>query len=144
MKIKIFCRNKDYLPFYATDGSAGMDLYADITEPVVLSGFQVKAIPTGVFLELPDGVEAQIRPRSSMGKSGIIIPNAPGTIDSDYRGEISVLLLALSNNVMIMPGQKIAQIVFSNYLKAKLKQVESSDKLSITERGDGGFGSTGI
>ena len=143
MTVKIVNKSKYPDPQYATPGSAGIDLYADIKEPLILKTGVIEKVPTGIFLEMPDNIEGQIRPRSSMGAKGIIIPNAPGTIDSDYRGEIRVLLTSINGDKIIMPGQKIAQIVFGIVVKPEMVSLQEASQLSDTERGDGGFGSTG-
>jgi dUTP pyrophosphatase len=142
-KIKIVNKSDNELPRYETNGSAGMDLRAMLTEPVMLKPLQRALIPTGLYIELPDSYEAQIRPRSGLAfKKGLSIVNAPGTIDSDYRGEIKILLINLSNETAIVnTGERIAQMVISKYEQVKLEEV---DVLSDTERGSGGFGHTGI
>jgi dUTP pyrophosphatase len=142
-KIKVVNKSDNELPRYETNGSAGMDLRAMLTEPVMLKPLQRALIPTGLYIELPDGYEAQIRPRSGLAfKKGLSIVNAPGTIDSDYRGEIKILLINLSNETAIVnTGERIAQMVISKYEQVKLDEV---DVLSDTERGAGGFGHTGI
>lgn len=141
--VKIFNNSNHPVPHYATYGSAGVDLYANIGQPIILKPGEVEMIPTGVFLQLPENIEAQIRPRSSMGRDGVIIPNSPGTIDSDYRGEVKVLLMSISKDKIIMPGQKIAQVVFSKFEKVVFEEVDSQYDLTSTSRGEGGFGSTG-
>jgi len=130
-------------PTYSTEGSAGMDLQAHIPEPLILKPFERKLITTGIFVEIPPGYEAQIRPRSGLAlKKGITVLNTPGTIDSDYRGEIGVILINLSTEeVVIQPGDRIAQMVISRYERILWEPVNI---LSDTERGSGGFGSTGI
>jgi len=142
MLVKIKNTSNHSLPEYQTIGSAGLDLKANISEPVKLSPLERVLIPTGLFLELPNGVEAQIRPRSGMAiKKGITVLNSPGTIDSDYRGEIGVVLVNLSNDeVLIESGERVAQMVIASYEKAEWQAVES---LIETERGAGGYGSTG-
>lgn len=142
-KIKVVNKSDNELPRYETNGSAGMDLRAMLAEPVMLKPLQRALIPTGLYIELPDGYEAQIRPRSGLAfKKGLSIVNAPGTIDSDYRGEIKILLINLSNETAIVnTGERIAQMVISKYEQVKLDEV---DVLSDTERGAGGFGHTGI
>jgi dUTP pyrophosphatase len=142
MKIKIINNSNNPLPAYETTGSAGMDLRAFIAEEMMLKPLERKLIPTGLFLELPDGYEAQIRPRSGLAfKHGISLPNTPATIDSDYRGEIKVALINLSNeNFTVKSGERIAQMIIAKYEKAELIQVQ---ELSETKRGEGGFGSTG-
>jgi dUTP pyrophosphatase len=130
-------------PAYATAGSAGMDLQANIPAPIVLRPLERCLIPTGLFLEIPEGYEAQVRPRSGLAlRKGLTILNAPGTIDSDYRGEVGVILVNLSSEeVVIEPGDRIAQLVVARYEKVEWKELE---ELSFTERGSGGFGSTGV
>jgi dUTP pyrophosphatase len=142
MKLKIVNLSRNPLPSYATPQSAGLDLRADLAEPMTLNPMQRAMVPTGLYIELPDGFEAQIRPRSGLAaKHGISIVNAPGTIDADYRGEIKVLLVNLSDEPFVIEnGERIAQMVISRYEKADLAQVE---KLDESERGEGGFGSTG-
>jgi dUTP pyrophosphatase len=131
------------LPSYATEGSSGMDLCANLIEDVILESMARTLIPTGIFLALPMGFEAQVRPRSGLAaKNGITVLNTPGTIDSDYRGEIKVILVNLSKeSFTIKRGMKIAQMVIQPVTKASLKAVIN---LSETERGSGGFGSTGV
>lgn len=130
------------LPFYATEDSAGMDLLAAISEAITLAPLERKLIPTGIAIALPKGFEAQIRPRSGLAlKHGISLVNAPGTIDADYRGEIGVIVINLSNEPFtIEPAMRIAQMVIAPYTRANWLPVESLDE---TERGEGGFGSTG-
>lgn len=142
MKIRIVNRSRNPIPQYATPQSAGMDLRADLSEPVILAPMERAMVPTGLYIELPEGYEAQIRPRSGLAaKHGISIVNAPGTIDADYRGEIRVLLVNLSDEPFtVNDGERIAQMVVAKYEKAELEQAESLDE---TERGAGGFGSTG-
>lgn len=142
MQVKIINQSPYPLPQYQTEGSAGMDLQANIEVPVVLQSLERQLIPTGIFIELPMGYEAQIRPRSGLAfKKGLSIPNSPGTIDADYRGEIKVILINLSNApVTIEPGERIAQMVIAKYERIEWQLVE---QLSESERGAGGFGSTG-
>jgi dUTP pyrophosphatase len=130
------------LPAYATEGAAGMDLKADINEVIVLKPLQRRLIPTGICIELPVGFEAQVRPRSGLAlKQGITCLNAPGTIDADYRGEIKVILINLSDSEQsIHPGDRIAQMVISSVEKVNWISVQ---ELNATERNDGGFGHTG-
>jgi len=130
------------LPAYATAGSAGMDIQANITDAITLAPGQRQLIPTGLFIELPIGLEAQLRPRSGLAyKHGITLPNSPATIDSDYRGEIRVALINLSSEpYTIQPGDRIAQLVIARY---ETIQWTAVDQLSDTARGSGGFGSTG-
>lgn len=142
MKVKIVNRSAYPSPFYATEKSAGMDLKADVAEPIVLGPLERTMIPTGLYIALPDGTEAQVRPRSGLAaKHGISVLNAPGTIDADYRGEIKVILVNLSNEPFtVNPGERIAQMVIARYEKVEWDEVEVLDE---TERGEGGFGSTG-
>lgn len=142
MKIKIVNKSAFPLPEYATEHSAGMDLKADIQEPAELAPLQRMMVPTGLYIALPEGTEAQIRPRSGLAaKHGITVLNSPGTIDADYRGEIKVILVNLSDtSFTINPGERIAQMVIARYEKAEWEETEVLDS---TGRGDGGFGSTG-
>ncbi len=143
MKVALINKSKFEAPAYATAHAAGLDLRANIEEPIALKSLERVLVPTGLFMELPVGTEAQIRPRSGLAfKNGITVLNTPGTIDADYRGEIKVLLVNLSNDVfMIEPGERIAQMVI-----AKHEQIEwvEQQTLSESERGEGGFGSTGV
>lgn len=143
MEIKIINRSAHALPSYETHASAGMDLRANLAAPVVLKPLERAVIGTGLFLELPVGVEAQVRPRSGLAaKKGITVLNAPGTVDADYRGEVGVILVNLSSEEFTVEnGERIAQLVI-----AKHERVEwiPSESLSETERGSGGFGSTGV
>lgn len=143
MNINIVNKSKHQLPSYATGMSAGMDLRANIEEPIVLQPMQRVLVPTGLFIALPDGYEAQVRPRSGLAiKKGITVLNSPGTIDADYRGEVCVILVNLSNEPFtITDGERIAQMVIARYEKIDWKPVESLDE---TERGAGGFGHTGV
>lgn len=143
MLIKIINRSKNPLPAYETNGSAGMDVRAFIDSDVVLKPLQRMLVPTGLFIELPDGYEAQLRPRSGLAfKSGITLPNSPATIDSDYRGEIKVALINLSDtDFVIKNGARIAQMIIAKYEKVEWQTTEN---LSDSARGDGGFGSTGV
>ena len=142
MKVKIVNKSKHPAPQYATELSAGMDLRANIDQPVILGSLDRAMIPTGLFIELPAGYEAQVRPRSGLAaKHGITVTNAPGTIDADYRGEICVLLVNLGREPFIInPGERIAQMVVARHERVDWVQVES---LAESERGAGGFGSTG-
>ena len=142
MKVKIVNKSAWPTPAYATEKSAGMDLKANITEPVTLGPLERAMIPTGLYLARPDGTEAQVRPRSGLAaKFGISVLNAPGTIDADYRGEVCVILVNLSNQPFVInPGERIAQMVVAKYEKVEWDEVEVLDE---TERGTGGFGSTG-
>ncbi len=143
MKIKIINKSAHELPHYETGASAGMDLRANISEPVTLAPLARTIVKTGLFMELPVGYEAQVRPRSGLAaKKGITVLNAPGTIDADYRGEIGVILVNLSNEAFVIEnGERIAQMVIAKHERAELEQVEL---LSDTARGEGGFGSTGV
>ena len=143
MKVRIVNKSAFDTPKYAPPYSAGMDLRANIKEPVTLGSLCRAMIPTGLFIELPEGFEAQIRPRSGLAaKHGISVTNSPGTIDADYRGEINVLLVNLSPDPFtINPGERIAQMVISRHEKVEWEEV---DLLENTGRGAGGFGSTGI
>jgi dUTP pyrophosphatase len=142
MKVEIVNKSNYPTPQYATELSAGMDLNANTSEPITLGPLERVLIPTGLYIALPEGTEAQIRPRSGLAaKHGISVLNAPGTIDADYRGEIKVILVNLSNEAFtINPGERIAQMVVAKYEKVEWQEVET---LSETERGEGGFGSTG-
>lgn len=142
MNVKIINKSENALPHYATTGSAGMDLRANIEQPVILNSLERTVVPTGLYIELPVGYEAQIRPRSGLAiKKGLSIPNAPGTIDSDYRGEIGVILINLSDApITIEPAERIAQMVIAKY---EVIQWEETDVLAESERSVGGFGSTG-
>ncbi|HCA83859.1 MAG TPA: dUTP diphosphatase [Flavobacteriales bacterium] len=143
MKVKVINRSKHSLPSYETIGSAGMDLRANIAEPIVLKPLERKLVPTGLFIELPIGTEAQVRPRSGLAlKKGITVLNSPGTVDADYRGEIGVILVNLSNeDFIINDGERIAQMVIARHERAEWEQSES---LEDSQRGAGGFGSTGV
>ncbi|HOZ79617.1 MAG TPA: dUTP diphosphatase [Ferruginibacter sp.] len=142
IEVNIVNNSSNPLPAYATAGSAGMDLRANITAPVTLESLERQLVPTGLFIELPKGYEAQIRPRSGMAiNQGITCLNSPGTVDSDYRGEIKVILINLSNEAQqIKHGDRIAQMVICKVEQAALQLVQN---LNETERGEGGFGHTG-
>ena len=142
VKVKIVNKGRQQLPAYATLQSAGMDLRANIEEPIELQPLERRLIPTGLFMALPDGYEAQVRPRSGLAlKHGITVLNTPGTIDADYRGEVGVVLVNLSNtSFTIEPGERIAQMVIAKYEQATLEEVEILDE---TERGAGGYGHSG-
>jgi len=142
MTVKIINTSPYALPQYETSGSAGMDLRADIKAAVTLGPLERAMIPTGLFIELPQGYEAQVRPRSGMAaKRGLTMLNSPGTIDSDYRGEIKCIVVNLSNDAQtIKPGERIAQMVIARYEQISWEQVE---ELAASDRGVGGFGSTG-
>ncbi len=142
MEIKVVNKSLYPLPEYATAHSAGLDLRANITEPVLLNPLQRELVPTGLFIEIPEGFEAQIRPRSGLAiKHGISLVNTPGTIDADYRGEIKVILVNLSDTAFTLePGERIAQMVIAKFEHIQWAPVEI---LSETDRGEGGFGHTG-
>ncbi len=142
MRVKVINKSKHALPAYATPLSAGMDLRADIDAPIVLKPLSRALVPTGIFIALPDGYEAQIRPRSGLAaKHGITVLNAPGTIDADYRGEIKVILVNLSSTAFtIEDGERICQMVVAKCEQVDWQEVEALDD---TERGEGGFGHTG-
>ena len=142
MKIKIVSTSKHALPAYETIHSAGMDLRANLDEPILLKPLERKLVPTGLFIELPEDYEAQIRPRSGLAiKHGISLVNTPGTIDADYRGEIKIIMINLSNDeFMINDGERIAQMIIASHEKAEWIEVE---ELSNTDRGSGGFGHSG-
>ena len=143
MEVKVINKSNNPLPEYSTSQSAGMDLRAFIAEPVILGVIDRALIPTGLYIEMPEGYEAQVRPRSGLAiKHGITVLNSPGTVDADYRGEICVELVNISNTPFtVEPGERIAQLVFSKYEKADFIEVE---ELSETERGTGGIGHTGL
>ena len=142
MKVKIVNKSKWDVPTYATPLSAGVDLHANIDENITLRPLERTLVPTGLFMAIPAGYEGQVRPRSGMAaKHGITVLNTPGTIDADYRGEIKVILVNLSNEAFeIVPGERIAQMVFAKHETAEFEEVETLDE---TQRGQGGFGSTG-
>lgn len=142
MKVQIINKSKHPLPAYATDMSAGMDLRANLSEPVVLKPLERCLIPTGLFIALPAGYEAQVRPRSGLAlKKGITLLNSPGTIDADYRGEIGVILVNLSSeDFVVNDGERIAQLVIARYEQIQWEMVDCLDE---TQRGAGGFGHTG-
>lgn len=143
MQIKIINKSTHNLPNYETIASAGMDLRANITEPITLKPLERTIVKTGLFIELPIGFEAQVRPRSGLAaKKGVTILNAPGTVDADYRGEIGVILINLSHEDFIIEnGERIAQLVIAKHERAQWIEVK---ELSETSRGEGGFGSTGV
>jgi len=142
LQVKIINTSQNPLPAYATSASAGVDLYANNETPIVLDSLERSLIPTGLFMELPEGYEAQVRPRSGLAiKHGISLVNTPGTIDADYRGEIKVILVNLSKDPFtIQPGERIAQMVIARHEQVEWIQVQA---LTETERGAGGFGHTG-
>jgi dUTP pyrophosphatase len=143
VKIEIINQGKHPLPDYATSLSAGMDLRANLNESLVLKPLERKLVPTGLFIALPAGFEAQVRPRSGLAfKKGITVLNSPGTIDADYRGEIGVILVNLSaEEFLVEDGERIAQLVIARHETAQWMEVT---ELSATTRGEGGFGSTGV
>lgn len=143
MKLKIINKSKNENPSYATNGASGMDLRANLDEDLVIRSGEIELVPTGIFMEIPEGYEGQVRARSGLAlKYGISLPNGIGTIDSDYRGELKVILINHGKeDFVIKNGDRIAQIVFIKYEKAELEIVDS---LENTERSTGGFGSTGI
>ena len=142
MNVRVVNKSNHPLPEYKTEGSAGVDLRANISAPILLQPMERKLIPTGIFMELPHGYEAQVRPRSGLAyKHGITVANAPGTIDSDYRGELKVILVNISNeNYTIHDGDRVAQLILAKHDLLEWQEVES---LIETERGSGGFGHTG-
>lgn len=143
MKVELINKSKHETPQYATILSAGVDLRANIDAPIILKPLARKLVKTGLYIALPEGTEAQVRPRSGLAyKKGITVLNSPGTIDADYRGEIGVLLVNLSNeDFIIEDGERIAQLVFAKHETAEWNIVE---ELTRTDRGEGGFGSTGV
>lgn len=143
MKVRIINQSKNLLPAYETGLSAGMDVRANLDEPVILKPLERALIKTGLFLEIPEGYECQVRPRSGLAfKKGVTVLNSPGTIDADYRGEVGVILVNLSSEPFTVEhGERIAQLVFAKVKQAKWIEVE---ELSETVRGAGGFGSTGV
>lgn len=143
IKVKIVNNGTQQLPEYATPQSAGMDLRANIDKPILLKSLDRVLIPTGLHIALPEGYEAQIRPRSGLAiKKGITCLNTPGTIDTDYRGDVGVILVNLSHeDFVVQPGERIAQMIIGKFEQAKWEVVENLDE---TERGEGGFGHTGV
>lgn len=143
MKIQVVNRGHQPLPAYATPQSAGMDLRANIGEPIVLRPMERRLVPTGLYIALPPGYEAQVRPRSGLAlKHGITVLNSPGTVDADYRGEIGVLLINLSQeDFVINDGERIAQMIIARHEQGEFIEVEALDE---TERGAGGYGHTGV
>ena len=142
MQVRIINRSKHPLPTYATNASAGMDLRANLDSPIVLKSLERTLVPTGLFIELPVGTEAQIRPRSGLAfKNGLTVLNSPGTIDADYRGEVKVILVNISKeDFIINNGERVAQMVIAKHEQAEWVEVK---ELLETDRGAGGFGSTG-
>ncbi len=143
IQIKVINKGHHQLPVYATSQSAGMDLRANIDAPIVLQPMERRLVPTGLYIALPVGFEAQVRPRSGLAlKHGLTVLNSPGTIDADYRGEIMVLLINFSNEPFtINDGERIAQMVIARHEQAEFVEVETLDE---TERGEGGYGHTGV
>ncbi|MFQ3305636.1 MAG: dUTP pyrophosphatase [Polaribacter sp.] len=143
MNVQIINKSKHATPTYETAGAAGMDLRANIEEPITLKPLERAIVKTGLFIALPVGFEAQVRPRSGLAaKKGITVLNSPGTVDADYRGEIGVILVNLSNEVFVVnDGERIAQLIIAKHARVQWKEVEI---LSETERGADGFGSTGV
>ena len=143
MKVKVVNKSHHALPAYATPLSAGLDLRANIDEPIVLESLHRALVPTGLFIALPEGYEAQVRPRSGLAaKKGITVLNSPGTIDADYRGEVKVILVNLSQEPFVIEdGERIAQMVVARHEQVQWEPVEDLDD---TDRGAGGFGSTGV
>lgn len=142
MKVKIVNKSQNNIPFYSTIQSAGMDLRADLDGPLLLKPLERKLVPTGLFIQLPDGYEAQIRPRSGLAiNKGVTVLNSPGTIDADYRGEIKIILINLSQeDFTVNQGDRIAQMIISSYKQIVWEEVAQLDN---SERGEGGFGHTG-
>ncbi len=143
MQVKIINRSKHALPAYETSASAGMDVRANLDEAIELKPLERALVKTGLFMEIPVGFECQVRPRSGLAlKKGITVLNSPGTVDADYRGEVGVILINLSNETFVVEdGERIAQLVFAEVAQAQWTQVE---ELTETDRGAGGFGSTGV
>jgi dUTP pyrophosphatase len=143
VQIRVVNTSTNELPHYATAGAAGMDIHANVTEPITLSPLERQLIPTGIFMEIPVGFEVQVRPRSGLAlKNGLTCLNSPGTIDSDYRGELKVLLINLSNEAQVIKnGERIAQLIVA---KVEMASLELVDSLTETVRAAGGFGHTGV
>jgi len=143
MNVQIINKSKHATPSYETEGAAGMDIRANINESIILKTLERVVVKTGLFIALPVGYEAQVRPRSGLAaKKGITVLNSPGTVDADYRGEIGVILVNLSNeDFLIRDGERIAQLIIAKHEQITWKEVSILDK---TERGEGGFGSTGV
>lgn len=143
MKVKVINRSAYELPAYETHEAAGLDVRANITEDIILKPLERVLVPTGIFVQLPNGYEIQVRPRSGLAaKFGLTVLNSPGTIDPDYRGEIKVILVNLSNEEFrLTPGERVAQFVVTQFTRIEWESVE---ELSETKRGKGGFGSTGV
>ena len=143
MTVKVINRGRNGLPAYSTKFAAGMDVRADLAEPVTLAPLERAMVPTGLYLEIPVGYEVQVRPRSGLAaKKGVTVLNTPGTIDADYRGEVKVILVNLSNEPFVVePGERIAQLVLAKHEVIEWEEVE---ELADSVRGEGGFGSTGV
>jgi dUTP pyrophosphatase len=143
MEIRIINKSTNPLPGYETTGASGMDVRAHLLQPMVLEAGKRCLVPTGLYVEMPEGIECQVRPRSGLAlKKGLTVLNTPGTIDADYRGEIGVILINLSDEaVTIEPGERVAQLVFAPVIQAILIE---SNTLNASQRGEGGFGSTGL
>lgn len=143
IEVKVINKSKFDLPQYSTPQSAGVDLRANLDEPIVLGSLERAMVPTGLYLQIPAGYEAQVRPRSGLAaKKGITVLNSPGTVDADYRGEVKVILVNLSSQEFVIePGERIAQMVFAAHEQVEWNSVEALDE---TERGEGGFGHTGV
>ncbi len=143
MEVKVINKSEHPLPAYETIASAGLDVRANLDAPITLEPMERTLVKTGLFLEIPVGYECQVRPRSGLAlKKGITVLNAPGTIDADYRGEVGVILINLSNEPFVIEnGERVAQLVFARYEQAEWQETET---LTTTERGAGGFGSTGV
>lgn len=146
MKLKIVNKSTNENPAYATAGAAGFDLRANLESPVSLNPGERKLIPTGLFMEIPLGYEGQVRPRSGLAlKRGLTVLNTPGTVDADYRGEVGVILINKSSEVQVIEhGERIAQMVIAKHETPEIEVVNSTEELESTERGAGGFGSTGV
>ena len=144
-KVKVYTKSKFPLPEYKTDGSAGMDIRADIIESIYILPKKIYSIPTGLYIELPLGIEAQIRARSGLAANhGVSLVNGVGTIDSDYRGEIKIPMINLLDvPYHLQAGERVAQIIFAHYLQCELLQVDRLEEMTETTRGTGGFGHTG-
>ncbi len=143
ISVQIINRSRHPLPAYATDGASGLDVRANLDEPVTLAPLERALIPTGLFVSIPMGYECQVRPRSGLAaRHGVTVANAPGTIDSDYRGEIKIILVNLSQSPFVInDGERVAQLVFAPFQRIEWTAV---DHLDVTDRGDGGFGHTGL
>lgn len=145
MQVQIYLEDGVVCPEYSTAGSAGMDLRANISEPVTIGSLERVLVPTGVFMSIEQLHESMIRPRSGLAwKHGVTVLNTPGTVDEDYRGEVKIILVNLSKEpYTVQPKERIAQMVFNKYAKAEIVLVDSVEAFTVTERGDGGFGHTG-